>query len=237
MGAVIEEPFSQTIKPDTLKASTPNKYAGQVDGPHRFGYDAAMFVSSVKPLLFLALVSALPAVGGTVALPDVPAPAFADLETVTNAAIRASMLQSARVFDGSLSLLATPSNMVEVAFGTSRDADGILLPGDESFSVGWREGAWFIASATNRVESAAMTNAASRSLSFQLRLTEDGEPHRLTLTATGAGDAFAALVADPPDWMFSRDWNAVRLTIRGADDPAEAVSVQFNTDPWVLIMS
>ena len=189
-----------------------------------------------KTLLLLAFASALPAIGGTVAIPDSPAPAFLDLESVTNATIRASMLQSARVFEGTLSLLATPSNMVEVAFGTSRDADGVLLPGDESFSIGWREGAWFIASATNRVESAAMTNAASRSLSFQLRLTEDGEPHRLTLTATGAGDAFAALVADPPDWMFSRSWDAVRLTIRGADDPAEAVTVQFNTDPWVLIM-
>ena len=189
-----------------------------------------------KNFLLLAFASALPAVGGTVAVPAPPAPAFADLETVTNATIRASMLQSARVFDGSLSLLATPSNMVEVAFGNSRDADGVLLPGDESFSIGWREGTWFIASATNRIESSAMTNAASRSLSFQLRLTEDGEPHRLTLTATGAGDAFAALVADPPGWMFSRSWDAVRLTIRGADDPAEAVSVQFNTDPWVLIM-
>ena len=189
-----------------------------------------------KTLLVLAFASALPAVGGTVALPDAPAPAFADLETVTNATIRAAMLQSARVFDGSLSLLATPSNMVEVAFGTSRNNDGVLLPGDESFSVGWREGAWFIASATNRIESAAMTNAASRSLSFQLRLTEDGEPHRLTLTATGAGDAFASLVADPPDWMFSRNWDTVRLTIRGVDDPDENVSVQFNADPWVLIM-
>ncbi len=189
-----------------------------------------------KILLLLAFASALPAIGGTVAVPAPPAPAFADLETVTNAPIRAAMLQSARIFDGSLSLLATPSNMVEVAFGTSRNNDGVLLPGDESFSIGWREGAWFIASATNRIESAAMTNTASRSLSFQLRLTEDGEPHRLTLTATGAGDAFAALVADPPDWMFSRSWDAVRLTIRGADDSAEAVSVQFNTDPWVLIM-
>ena len=51
-----------------------------------------------KTLLLFAFASALPAVGGTVALPDSPAPAFADLETVTNAAIRASMLQSARVF-------------------------------------------------------------------------------------------------------------------------------------------
>ena len=51
-----------------------------------------------KTLLLLAFASALPAIGGTVAVPAPPAPAFADLETVTNATIRASMLQSARVF-------------------------------------------------------------------------------------------------------------------------------------------
>ncbi len=187
-----------------------------------------------KTLLLLAFASALPAVGGMVAIPEAPAPAYSDLECVTNAPIRASILQRARLFEGSVSLLATPSNMVEVAFGTS--SNGELAPGNEAFSVGWREGSWFIASATNRIESAPATNSASRSLSFQLRLTEAGQPHRLTLTATGAGDAFASLVADPPGWMFSRNWNAVRLTIRGADDPAEAVSVKFNTDPWVLIM-
>lgn len=189
-----------------------------------------------KPLFLLAFASALHAVGGTVPLPEAPTPAFADLETVTNAPIRASMLQSAHIFDGSLTLLATPSNIVEVAFGTARNGDSVLLPGDESFSVGWREGAWFIASATNRIESAAVTNAASRSLSFQLRLAEDGSPHRLSMTASDAGDAFAALVADPPDWMFSQSWDVVRLTIRGVDDPEENVTVQFNADPWVLIM-
>ena len=187
-----------------------------------------------KTLLLLVFASALPAIGGTVVIPDSPAPAFLDAESVTNAPIRASMLQRARVFEGTIFLLATPSNMVEVAFGTA--SDGNLSPGNEEFSVGWREGAWFIASATNRIESAAVTNTASRSLSFQLRLSEDGEPHRLTIAATGAGDAFSALASNPPNWMFSRDWNTVRLTIRGADDPAEAVSVKFNTDPWVLIM-
>ncbi len=187
-----------------------------------------------KTLLLLAFASTLPAVGGTVALPDSPAPAFADLECVTNATIRASDLQRVRLFEGNVSLLATPSNMVEVAFGTA--SNGELSPGSETFSVGWREGSWFIASVTNRVQSAALTNATSRSLSFQLRLTEDGEPHRLTIAATDAADAFASLAANPPGWMFSRDWNAVRLTIRGADDPVEAVSVKFNTDPWVLIM-
>ena len=51
-----------------------------------------------KTLLLLAFASALPAVGGTVGVPVPPTPAFADLEIVTNAPIRASMLQSARVF-------------------------------------------------------------------------------------------------------------------------------------------
>ena len=42
------------------------------------------------------------------------------------------------MFKGDVSLLATPSNVVEVAFATSRDGDGILLSGDgadESVSV------------------------------------------------------------------------------------------------------
>ena len=189
-----------------------------------------------KTLLLLALSSALPAVGGTVPLPEAPAPAFADLESVTNAPIRAAMLQRSRVFEGRISLFATPSNAVEVAFGTARNGDGVLHPGDESFSVGWEGGAWFLSSPTNRICSAILEGAATRTLAFTLRVSETGAPHSLTLSATGAGDAFASLVTFPPAWMFSRSWDTVRLTVRGVDEQAESVSVQFNTDPWVLIM-
>ena len=38
-----------------------------------------------KTLVLLAFAAALPAVGGTVPLSEAPAPAFADLESVTNA--------------------------------------------------------------------------------------------------------------------------------------------------------
>ena len=51
-----------------------------------------------RTLLLLAFASALSVVGGTVPLSEAPAPAFADLESVTNAPIRAAMLQQARVF-------------------------------------------------------------------------------------------------------------------------------------------
>ena len=93
-----------------------------------------------------------------------------------------------------------------------------------------------MASPTNRICSAPQEGTAPRTLSFTLRVSETGELPILSLTATGAGDAFAALVASPPAWMFSRDWDAVRLTIRGVDNPNENVSVQFNTDPGIIIL-
>ena len=164
-----------------------------------------------KTLLLLAFAVALPVVGGEVAPSAAPGPVFRDCESTTNASIRAAVMQNADVVNARISLLATPSNMVQVAFGKSASGDGVLLPGDESLSFGWRNGAWFFASPSNRVESAMATNAAHRNPSFQLRLSEEGRPRRLTFAGTDAGDAFAALVADPPGWMFSREWDAVRL--------------------------
>ncbi len=48
-----------------------------------------MLAFSIKPILFIA--SALPAVGDTLALPDSPTPAFANLASVTNTDIRSMM--------------------------------------------------------------------------------------------------------------------------------------------------
>ena len=183
----------------------------------------------------ICLLSVVPVIGGTLSISEAPAPAFVDCESVTNAPIPVEMLQQTRIFTGEISLLATPSSMVEVAFGTSRNGDGLLLPGDEAFAVGWCGGVWFFASATNRVESAAVEGSGSRSLSFQLRLTDNGEPLRLSLSASGAKEAFPALMETPSDWMFSRGWDTARLTIRGVDNPAEDVSVRFSAHPWIIL--
>ena len=88
----------------------------------------------------LIALAAFAASAGTVAVPAVPESAFADTEAVTNAAVRPSLVQRARTFSGDIALYATPSNALEVAFGTSRNGDGILLPGDETFSIGWAQG-------------------------------------------------------------------------------------------------
>ena len=165
-----------------------------------------------------------------------PAPAFNDMERSTNAPISPEAIQQCRVFECSLSLLATPSNAVEVAFGTSRNGDGLLHHGDETFAIGWEGGAWFVASATNRICSVQQEGPPPRSLSFTLHLSEDGVPRSLSFSATGTENAFPSLSASPPTWMFSRAWDAVRLTVRGVDEANEAASVRFGPNPAMIIM-
>ncbi len=165
-----------------------------------------------------------------------PAPVFIDMERSTNAPISAEVLHRTRVVECSLSLLATPSNAVEVAFGISRDGDGILQPGDETFSIGWEGGAWYAASATNRICSAILEGAARRELSFTLHLSEDGVPRTLSLSADGAKNDFSSLIDTPPTWMFSREWDAVRLTVRGVGEAEESASVHFGPNPAFIIL-
>ena len=165
-----------------------------------------------------------------------PAPIFDDLERFTNVIIQAESLQRCRVFECSLLLLATPSNAAEVAFGKSRNGDGILHPGDETFAIGWEGGAWYVASSTNRICSTILEGSARRSLSFTIHVSEDGVPRTLALSADGAGNAFSAIIDLPPAWMFSRDWDAIRLTVRGIDDSGESASVHLGPNPAFIIL-
>ena len=173
---------------------------------------------------------------GEVAVPVAPPPAHFDTESVTNAPVLRPMMERARLLRASVSLWATPSNNVEIAFGTSRNADGVLLPGDESLAFGWENGAWFLASPTNRIRSIVFPEVDARSLSFQLRVRDDGSPVSLAISDAIAGGLFPDLTNDPPTWLFSRNWDTVRLTVRGTDERNEELSVRLDTDAGVLIL-
>ena len=183
-----------------------------------------------------ALLAATASLAWQTPVGPAPAPAFTDMERSTNAPIQVESIQQCRVFECSISLLASPSNAVEVAFGTSRNGDGLLHHGDETFAIGWEGGAWFIASATNRIYSVQQEGAARRSLSLTLHLSEDGAPRSLSLSATGTENAFPSLINSPPIWMFSREWDAVRLTVRGVGEADEVASVRFGPNPAMIIL-
>ena len=81
-----------------------------------------------------------------------------------------------------------------------------------------------------------LVGAARRSLSLTLHVSEDGVPRALFLSATGTGNAFPSLASSPPTWMFSREWDAARLTARSGVEADEAASVRFGPNPVFLIM-
>ena len=194
-------------------------------------------MSLQSPIIaFATLLAASVALAWQTPVGPAPAPAFDDMERSTNAPISPEVLHRTRVFECSILLLATPSNAVEVAFGTSRNGDGNLQPGDETFAIGWEGGVWYAASATNRICSAFLEGAARRSLSLTLHVSENGVPRALSLSADGARNAFSAIINLPPAWMFSSEWDAIRLTARGVCDSVENASVRFGPNPAFIIL-
>jgi len=192
------------------------------------------------PILLLALAGGS-ARAAEVALPPAPPPAFPDTESTTNAPLPAAIVARARLVKARVALVATPSNNVQVSFGASRDPGGPLVQGDESLAFGWDAGAWFVASPTGRAEeppAVAAEGAAARALVLSMRLAESGRPVAFEAREEGATNLlFAALSEAPPDWLFSRGWNAARVDVRGTDPRGdEAVSVRLDTDMGVLIL-
>ena len=188
----------------------------------------------MKPRLLPILLLALPAAvrGAEFAMPPVPPPAFADTESTTNAPLPAAMVARARLVTARVALVATPSNNVSAAFGAAREPGGPLLQGDESLALGWDAGAWFVSS-----PAVPPDGTGERALVLSMRLAASGRPIAFEAREEGSTNAlFAALSSAPPDWLFSRSWNAARLDVRGAGPRgAEAASLRLDTDAGILI--
>ena len=58
----------------------------------------------------------------------------------------------------------------------------------------------------------------------------------LLLLCAAAHAAEVALPPATPAWLFSRDWDVVRLAVRGTDERDESLSVRLDTDAGVLIL-
>ena len=80
-------------------------------------------------------IAMLPDVGART-FQDLPEPIFVDTEVSTNVAIWA-WTERARMFNVTLSFDATPSNNVQVVFGTDASADGNLSDEEAGLTLGW----------------------------------------------------------------------------------------------------
>ena len=177
---------------------------------------------------------------GRVAVPAALPPAVhADTEVSTNVPFTA-VLDAAGRFAFDLSCRATPSNNVEVAFGTDANGNGVLEPEETDRVVGWDCGSWFTRKGADgacqmengewKIENGVEPEV--RTLSWRVRVRTDGTPFRLEATADGS-PAFADL---PLESTYSPSWNLLRLTGRGLDASLEAFTVSVTPDGTTFIM-
>ena len=144
----------------------------------------------------------------TVSTPKLPPPMFLDTEVSTNVAITAwtGWTEHTRSFKIVLSLDATPSNNVQVAFGVDEDADRLLSEEETKLTLGWDCGGWFVASAehTNRFKATPSENTGlRREIGFTVHLESNDSPDRLDTFDNSIPITFAGLDdASPPEWFF-----------------------------------
>src|SRR5574344_1904062 len=146
-------------------------------------------------------------------VPLLPESPFDDTEISTNIAFSAGDA-AVRTFSLSLALDASPSNTVQLAFGTDADSDGILSWQETDFLLGWRCGGWFFRDQVAGVESFVAREAGPRTLDWALTLGSDQVPRTLSAKEGSLDLGFAASRG-----MFSPSWNRVRVTLRGLPGP------------------
>ena len=166
------------------------------------------------------------------AVPEMPDAEWDDTEVVTNAALPAARADS-RVFAFTLELDATASNNVEVAFGRDADHDGVLSRAEADLLVGWDCGEWKVVDCATGDGVHEQGEEGRASLEWRLVFGAANAPRSLSATANGRA-AFAALAAHPPRFLYSREWDTVRVVCRGMDSPNPAISGSIDNIPLAI---
>ena len=166
--------------------------------------------------------------------PVLPPVEYLDTETATNVPFTAWQ-EHLRYFTFKLAFDASPSNNVEMAFGTdgstgttgvpdgqtgitgvSPVADGVLSPEERDLAVGWDCGAWFVENCATgeRVFAAPTGGCGAHELAVSVRFGRGGAIDDVRFLDNGA-EVFAELAAAKPTWLHAAGWNLVRVVGRG----------------------
>jgi hypothetical protein len=164
---------------------------------------------------------------------------YADREVSQDATVAGCGGQT-RIVNVELSFTATPSNNVQIAFGTDLNKDGRLSFGEVRMTVGWDCGRCFLASGDLSQEftyapAGSGTGFVYRTLKMPMRLNDGGVPISLSF-ADGSTPFTFENFNSVPSWMRPREWSMLRLTARGWDGRDEQALVKMSLDGNVIIL-
>ena len=140
--------------------------------------------------IVLLAVMLLPLLAFGVSVPELSVCEYADTEVATNLPLRVSLDEMSRV-EVSLSLVATPANVVEVSIGTDENGDGELSFEETAWAFGYSCGTWFSLDAETEkviVEAAMRSDGARIERTFVLR-KKDLDPEWNLVRVVRRGEA------------------------------------------------
>ena len=130
---------------------------------------------------------------------------------------------------------ASPSNNVQAAFGVDENHDGVLSIEESEFTMGWDCGSWFVSGYGVEFAEPAAVQFGRKSFSWSARLDEGGGLCEL-IAKDGNAVAFPSLTNTIPEWICRRNWDTMRLTARGAFDPAAVLYIGNKPNPLRVIL-
>ena len=184
----------------------------------------------------LAVTVPCVALAGQIVVPPVPAPGFADTEVSTNIAVRVSDEQAQEIGMSFALYGASVSNCIQVAFGRDVDGDGVLGLNESETLFGWRNGRYFAENMPGgvRVEEAASDGGTSRVFTVSFRLSKGRGLRHFTATNETGVAVFTNFSASTQGWLYSPEWNMMRVTRRGPGVPAEWFSCEISSHFFVI---
>ena len=168
----------------------------------------------------VAVVS-LGASAQAVVVPPQPVSPYADTEVSTNMPINRADISYSDLkfrFDG------TPTNNLELAFGTDANTNGVLEAEEVESRFGWRSGRYFMENVRTweRFDGAAASAAQSLSVEIHFEVRYNSQQvRRMNVSGVNAAEFGALATNVPPAWIWRREWNMMRATRRGTEPPSD----------------
>jgi len=196
----------------------------------------------MKNIIVCCLMMFVISVSGVVVdVPTVPMSKFVDGESSVNKDFQSNLPNRARTFKIEMSLNATLTNNVQIAFGMdSVHEDGKLAAEETDLILGWDCGKWFLQPKGLRIRyDSVVTNfvAGQRTLKASIEIYPGGEVKAITFNDNGQTFSFADFkLQDNVSGLKPDDWSLLRVTTRGADVANEDVSIKFTNDATLIII-
>ena len=152
---------------------------------------------------------------------QMPMSPFADTEVSTNMVINKADIN---YVDLKFTFCGTPTNNLDMAFGTDANTNGVLDAEEVETRFGWRGGRYFIENALTCESFDSDAIAGSQNLSVELHLDIRSSPQQVRRIAVSGvnASAFAGILSGrPPAWLWRREWNLMRVTRRGSEPPSD----------------